>query len=53
MRFEVEYSVCYDIISEPFGLNKEAVKDSKLGFGDLAFIKFQLKSFCLLSPSFK
>jgi len=35
MWFEVKYSVCYDVISEPFSLKKEAVKDSKLGFGDL------------------
>ncbi|MFP3262580.1 MAG: hypothetical protein RXP28_07120 [Nitrososphaeria archaeon] len=40
MRFEVEYSVCNDVISEPFSLKKEAVKDSKLGFGDLTLIKF-------------
>ena len=33
MWFEVEYSVCYDVISEPFSFKKEAVKDSKLGFG--------------------
>jgi len=32
MRFEVKYSVCYDVISGPFSFKKEAVKDSKLGF---------------------
>jgi hypothetical protein len=40
MWFKVKYSVCYDVISEPFSFNKEAVKDCKLGFGDLALIKF-------------
>ena len=51
MWFEVKYSVCYDVISGPFSLKKEAVKNSKLGFGDLAFFKFQLESFCLLRLS--
>ena len=48
MWFEVKYSVCNDVISGPFSFKKEAVKDSKLCFGDLAFFKFQLESFCLL-----
>jgi hypothetical protein len=51
MWFEVEYSVCNDLISEPLSFKKESVKDGKLGFGDLTLIKFQLKSFCLLRLS--
>jgi hypothetical protein len=45
MWFEVKYSVCYDVISGPFSLKKEAVKDSKLGFGDLAFFQVSAQKF--------
>jgi len=47
MWFEVKYSVCYDVIGGPFSFKKEAVKDSKLGFGDL-FFQVLARKFLLL-----
>jgi len=45
--------VFHNALAESLRIEKKAVKDGKPGFGDLTFIKFQLKGFCFLRLSHK